>query len=174
MFFGLFGKHRCKICDAETKDRLFIGEEERWLCRRHLIENFADVFLAYPDKMVIFHPEFEKVCKSLYSYYALKDLKSFNFDGKSIIKIEELLSFVNGKCSSCQKEANALYFPKGVLAYSYFNLQLEKVNPSSGELLCAEHALAKFQADLGSNPCAFDEGLHTPYNKIGIYVSTYL
>lgn len=173
MIFELFG-HKCKMCGKETKEILHQFNDSNWLCRTHLIELFSKDFLAYTDKMVIFHPEFEKVCKSLYGYYPLAEMGFFTFNKETTKKMEELLNFINGHCAHCQNEAQVLYFPKGFLDYSGSTPHIEKVYPSLGELLCLNHALAEIQADLESNPGFFKEGLYIPYAKSGMYVSDYL
>lgn len=175
MFLELFSsKHKCEACGMEAKDRLYFGEKLKWFCRDHLMENFSKSFLAFPDKMVIFHPEFEKVCKNLYSYYPISKMPQFNFDKSAIGNIERLLSFAGGECSECRSKAQVFYFPKGVLKYSSYNPMVENIDPVLGNALCLEHALAKIQADLRSNPVAFDEGLYVPYDGRGAYISTYL
>jgi hypothetical protein len=174
MVFGLFGKHECEICGMESKERLYIGTKLKWFCRRHLIENFKNSFLAFPDKMVVFHPELQKVCKNLYPYYPVAEMSKFGFDEKCIESVEKLLGMINDKCSECSSKAQTLYFPIGALPYTYSNPLIQKIDPMTGGPLCLKHALEKIQIDLQSNPALFNEGLYAPYNGKGMYASTYL
>lgn len=173
MFFGLFGGHKCKICGKETKEVLEQFKGPSWLCRAHMIELFSKDFLSYSDKMVIFHPEFEKLSRTLYGYYPIAEMDSFTFKKEVKLKLGELLGYINGHCAHCQNEARVLYFPKGYLDYSGSTPHIEKATSFSGELLCLDHALGKIKRDLESNPGFFSDGLFIPYAKAGMYVSNY-
>lgn len=173
MFFGLFGGHKCKICGKDAKDELDQFDGPNWFCRSHLMELFAIDFLAYSDKMVIFHPEFEKLSRTLYGYYPRAEMDSFTFKKEVKLKLGELLGSINGHCAECQKEAQVLYFKKGYLDYSGSTPHIEKATPFSGELLCLDHALGKIKRDLESNPGSYSEGLFIPYAKAGMYVSNF-
>ena len=113
----------------EAKDHFHVGENFKWLCREHLMENFNKNFLAYPDKMVIFHPELEKVCKNLYSYYPVSKMSEFSFDKVSIKSIENLLGTITERCRECGSESRVLYFPKGAVKYESYNPLVEKIHP---------------------------------------------
>ncbi len=177
MSFGLFGmfspSHKCKICGKNAKDILEQFDGQNWFCRTHLIDLFARDFLAYTDRMLIFHPEFEKACKTLYGYYPLAEMDDFTFKKEIVLNIRTLLDYIAGHCSQCQNKAQVLYFPKGLLDYSGHKPHLEKVHPDSGESLCLNHALEKIRTDLESNPGVYSDGLFIPYAKAGMYFSNY-
>lgn len=173
--FRLFDTHRCKICGKGTKEFLVNEkDEEKWFCREHLIKNFTDIFLSSSCRMVIFHPELEKISKTIYGYFS-SDESLLNKEGN--VRIAELLSFIKGSCIYCQNEAKVLYFSKGFLDYSKGFLGhtpcIEKVHSTSGELLCLKHSLDKIIPDLQLNKGDFDDGLYVP-NTDGVYVSAYL
>lgn len=172
--FGMFSSHKCGICGKETKEILDQFKGPRWLCRAHLIDLFTKDFLAYSDKMLIFHPEFDKVCKTLYGYYPLAEMDWFTFKNEVVLNIRSLLDYIAGHCSQCQNKAQVLYFPKSFLDYSGSTPHIEKVHPDSGELLCMNHVLEKIRTDLELNPGFYSEGLFVPYAKAGMYVSNYL
>ncbi len=189
MLFNLFKKKKCKICGTMTKEEFYIdnkifGNEhseitssksvKKYLCRGHLIEEFKKSFLAFPKNMIVFHPELEMVCKNLYSYYTLSDLKACNFDNTIINNSEKLLSKIKGKCSRCDSEAQILYFSKGVLKYHNYIPQIENINFEDGKLYCSKHGLESIISDLQTNKSIFNEGLYAPFRDSGVYISTYL
>lgn len=171
MFFGLFGGHKCEVCGKETREDLDNGSRVRWFCREHLIDSFGKEFLAYRGRILLFHPEFEKIFKKMYGFYPLEQMQHFTFNKESIKRMGELLDGINGNCVYCRSEVKVLYFPKGFLGYSGTRPLIDKAEAASGQLLCLEHALGKIRPDLESNKGIFEEGLYVPYGGFGMYVS---
>ena len=189
MLFNLLNKKKCEVCGTVTKEEFYIDNQifgheyseittnksvKKYLCRGHLIEEFKKSFLTFPNNIIVFHPELKKVCKNLYSYYTLSDLKACSFNSAIINNSEKLLSKIKGKCSKCDSKAQILYFPKGVLTYHDYIPQIEDINFEDGKLYCLKHGLEPIISDLQFNKNIFNEGLYAPFRDSGVYVSTYL
>jgi len=172
MFSELFG-HKCKVCGKKAKDVLNQSDNTSWFCREHIIDLFTKEFLAYKDRMLLFHPEFNKGYKAFYAYYPLAEMGNFGFKKEVVLNMEKLLDHITGHCEQCRNKAQVLYFPKGLLDYSGRNTHIERVHHRSGELLCINHAIEKIKTDLESNPGFYSEGLYTPYTKDGMYFLNY-
>lgn len=175
-FQNFFGKKKCFVCQIETQDILVANGDKRVpYCRNHLMIEFSKLFLQFPYKLVVFHPEQDReYCQTMYPYYPISEFEVFNFSQNDRNAMEKIVERIRGACTQCKKNATVAYFRKGILKWDGGGPVMRDVHVQ-GDNLCTKCTLENIESDLRGNRKPFaDNGLFTPYKGDGVFVNSYL
>lgn len=177
-FGSVFKRHPkpCLICGKETRDIITDYKEKNKeipYCREHLLEKFAQAISSSLFNSIVCYPYLEKYYNSMYSYYPVTELLSFDFKKEDVeFTISLLKTIPINKCSECDQKARHLYFSQSIYNSGPLTYITDLKN-LQGIYLCSKHLLEKITIPLKNNPHDFDEyGLVLPYLGEGIYFST--
>jgi hypothetical protein len=154
-----YDKKQLRKYDSTLRGKVKLGERVK-LCRKCLADKLKERISQLDCKGIVVRPmnQIGKFPVNAYQFYALDELKEYDWPLTYAEQLRSLLPAPDAVCAACGKSAKFVFCSPEV----YFNNPFsEKINsaPFPKELLCGIHMISRFREQLEMGSARFDEVL---------------